>query len=93
MLHVKFYYQERQAKKDKRPHPRLHPRADWYECPRIQFTPGKWASLHTRFRTPGAGAKLITEYQKDFPDGFQIHFTNTEVKTDEEIAVETDAEE
>ena len=94
LLHVKFYYQERQAKKDKIPRPQLHPRTDWQECPRIQFSPGKWAKLHTRFRTPGAGTKLIDDYHRDYPDGFQVHFTNPEAKNDEgTAAVEMDAEE
>jgi len=93
LLHVKFYYQERQARMDKRPHPQWHPRTDWRDCPRIQLHPGKWATLHTRFRTPRVGTKLADKYQRDFPDGFKLHFINTAINTNKEMTAETDAEE
>ena len=73
LLHVKFYYQERQARRKKMPHPQMLPRPDWRECERVQLIPGKWATLHTRFRTSGDGKKLLDKYLKECPDGFSIY--------------------
>lgn len=94
LLHVRFYYLEKKAKADKKPHTQLLPRPDWRDCARIQLIPGKWAKMHTRFRNSGPSSKrLMKEYRKDFPGGFEIEFVNTSVVVEEAETEVTDLEE
>jgi len=84
LLHVRFYYTEREAKANKKPHPQLLPRPDWRDCAHIQFTPGKCAAIHTRFRNSGPSSKtLLKEYRKDFPDGLRRELVNASVVVEE----------
>ena len=90
LMHVRFYYREREARASGTPHPKVLPQSDWRECPR---TPGKCASLHTRFRTSGAGRKLMKMYRREFPEGFGIELTNAAIMVMEEETDVTDLEE
>jgi len=69
LLHIRFYYYEHEARQlnitppmFKNSRSLVDPNPCWRTCPRVR---SDHATLHKRFRVPGAGRRLKEEYERD----------------------------